>query len=362
MTHLPALDGVRGIGVLMVMCAHYYGLFGFASGSLGVDIFFVLSGFLITNLLLNEIEQTGSVRIGNFIARRALRLVPALVLAVLSFGLIDLIFQIRPMETTLNAMAGALVMYASNWIRAYNLFSMGEFGHTWSLAIEDQFYLVWPFALLVLTKASRPLAIATIVGAVVLVAANRYALLASGDVPIGYIEAATHTRMDALLVGAIPAFLMRYRINKTAIFYAACAGALAVLAVAVDPRDYLYKQPLVTVGVAAILMHLQANATSFFHQALSVNWLTYTGKISYGLYLYHYPIWFLTVHTFGGDIDPKTKQVICLFVLGPASFLVAWASYRFVEAPMLSLKRHFRAGASPTIKQPSTAQSSAVAS
>jgi len=342
MPHNPALDGLRGAGALLVMCAHYYGLFGLYSGMLGVNIFFVLSGFLITSLLMKEIEDTGTIRIGNFIVRRILRLVPALVAMVMIYGIFDLVIGIRPPDLVIKAMLTSLAMYASNWVRALDLWNMVEFGHTWSLAIEDQFYLVWPLVLLFLARAGRITAIIVVLIGVVALQSNRYAALISGNVPIGYIDAATHYQMDALLIGAIPAFLVHYNINRTALLYAAAAACAVLTAIAIDPRNYMFKQPAVVMSVSIILLHLRLNKDSFIHRALSVKWLTYSGKISYGLYLYHYPMWFLTVHNYGQDWDTRYKQIICLFILTPITFFMSWASYKYLEEPFLRLKKHFR--------------------
>src|SRR6266536_3033363 len=143
----PALDGVRGIAILAVFAVHTQHLFGWSllqGGNAGVDIFFVLSGFLITSLLLEEWGRTGSISLRNFYWRRALRLVPGLmVLLTAVYFTSDLLISSREAEQTRRAIPVAFV-YASDFALAFSNLRLGALQHTWSLAIEEHFYLVWP--------------------------------------------------------------------------------------------------------------------------------------------------------------------------------------------------------------------------
>jgi peptidoglycan/LPS O-acetylase OafA/YrhL len=347
MLHIKGLDGFRGVAALIVMCAHFNGLFGITSGTLGVDLFFVLSGFLITSLLLTEIEQTGTVALGAFYLRRLLRLLPALFITVIVFGAIDLTFGIWPREIILKSMAATVLQYPSNWIRALDLWNMFEFGHTWSLAIEEQFYLFWPVALLGLCFVrSRPAIIGALAVLIVGLQINRY-LAAVDGAPTVWVSAATHMRIDAIFIGCLAAFVSPYvKTNRLRqyLFPVAVAGTLLIVSVIIWRRAYYeWQQPLVVWSSAAILLHLAHGRETALHRALSVRWLTYTGRISYGLYLYHYPIWLLTVQKFGSALATDTKQLIGFFLLAPLSYAMAAASYRYVEAPALRLKSRFRA-------------------
>lgn len=358
MRHNPSLDGVRGSAVLIVLCAHYYGVLGIANGYLGVDVFFVLSGFLITSLLLRELETHSHLSFINFYVRRTLRLLPALAIAVLLFGAIDLIFGIcLPRMTVLKSMAAAILMYPSNWVRALQLWNMKEFAHTWSLAIEEQFYFIWPITLLVLVRLFRNYSavfLAVIVAAVA-VELNRLTIVDDAS-NTEWIGAASQTRLQPILAGALAAIAIVYCESITARRALAIVAPFAIVMVIAlllffSYNYLLWKQQAVSIAVALIILHLSIAKDSWVHRMLSVSWLTYTGRISYGLYLYHYPIWFLTIHTFGDRLPWNEKQALCVLVLAPMSYLMAWASYKYAEAPLLRMKDRFRA-ADKDVAQP----------
>ena len=161
--HVPALDGVRGLGVLAVMGFHAV-LPGFAGGDSGVDVFFVLSGFLITSLLLDEQHRSGRIGLAGFYMRRALRLYPALIVTIV--GAIALawaripIFDAsrRGLDATLEAVPYTL-FYTMNIPRAAGWTGGGMLGHAWSLAIEEQFYLLWPPVVIALTRGRERVAL-----------------------------------------------------------------------------------------------------------------------------------------------------------------------------------------------------------
>src|SRR5438874_2564773 len=142
----PALDGLRAVAVLAVFGFHATSS-GVPGGYVGVDLFFVLSGFLITSLLLEERVRTGRVRLSWFYARRFLRLAPALVALLLCYVLCYGLWKGDRWPTALKS-AGLAAVYLSNWARSLGVNDMGWVGHTWSLSVEEQFYLLWPPLLL----------------------------------------------------------------------------------------------------------------------------------------------------------------------------------------------------------------------
>ena len=144
--YVPALDGVRAIAIAAVTGLHFFGLSG---GNYGVDLFFVLSGFLITTLLLEQHEKTGSIELSDFYLRRARRLLPALVTLLLAVAIVGS-FAYRPSRLAEILAAGGF--YAANVVRAAapGVLSAGPLSHLWSLAMEEQFYLLWPIALVTL--------------------------------------------------------------------------------------------------------------------------------------------------------------------------------------------------------------------
>src|SRR5262245_43689955 len=147
-SRVPELDGIRGIAVLMVVGFHLAGIY---SGFLGVDIFFVLSGFLITSILLREYHELGTIRLRAFYFRRALRLLPALAVFLAAYGGICLM-RGRPADNTLSAIASVQFYYV-NWLEAFgSSVDLDMLTHTWSLSVEEHFYFVWPLALIVLLR------------------------------------------------------------------------------------------------------------------------------------------------------------------------------------------------------------------
>src|SRR5437764_8189485 len=141
LTYRPALDGLRGVAIIGVF-AHHARVPFLAGGFIGVDVFFVLSGFLITALLLQEAEETRRISLRAFYIRRALRLLPALAVLLGALLLVPRAFGMMRTDAALVSTVSAL--YASNWVRAFGVLDLEVVSHTWSLSIEEQFYLLWP--------------------------------------------------------------------------------------------------------------------------------------------------------------------------------------------------------------------------
>jgi peptidoglycan/LPS O-acetylase OafA/YrhL len=300
MHYRPALDGLRALAVLLVM-ANHAAVPGFAhwAGQTGVTIFFVISGYLITGLLVARRE-----RLVDFWRRRALRLLPALALVLIVVTPIS----IARADTHAWTDAVAGVLYIGNWLRATGG-TLGNLGHLWSLAIEEQFYLIWPLVLI----AARP-RVGWLIAAAVAVAVGR--LFVTPDMAIF----GTFGRADALLAGGALA-LAGWRFPR----WAVPAGLALLLAVfALQPDDAaMARYGLTLASLAGILLvgsladASPARFSPFSHRAPRA-----IGRVSYGLYLWDYPL---------------------VLFLGPvlgslASFGAAALSYRFVELPFLRLK------------------------
>ncbi len=190
----PSLDGMRAVAVTCVVAFH--ATHWLPGGWAGVDVFFVLSGFLITSLLAQEIEASGSIDLGSFYLRRALRLVPALTVMLLASLAVAVLLPSRTLEDV--RAIGLAGTYLMNWNRAFALFPQAWLGHTWSLAMEEQFYLLWP-AILLLIRARRPV---TLISAlVVLVTVWRLVLVLSGA-PAERTYNGFDTHADGLLIGS----------------------------------------------------------------------------------------------------------------------------------------------------------------
>jgi peptidoglycan/LPS O-acetylase OafA/YrhL len=350
-TYQPALDGLRALAVLGVLLYHA-GVSWAPGGFLGVDAFFVLSGFLITSLLVDEWRTRGRIDLRRFWARRARRLLPALVLVVVAVGAYA-VFVARPneLERIRGDTFGSL-LYVANWRQLFEssyfakLATPSPLRHTWSLGIEEQWYLVWPLALVLMVRvtAGRRWAV---IGITVALAFGSAVLMAelfdAGDPSRVYYG--TDTRAQALLLGAVLAFLVtrprrrrRRQATATASLIALeCAGILALVYLGwlwthvADTTTWLYTGGFLVEGlaVAALIAAATRQYSPILRPLLSLPPLCAIGRISYGVYLWHWPVYvYLTPARTGLDDVPL------LVIRLAATFTFAVASYRLVEQPI----------------------------
>ncbi len=339
----PCLDGLRGVSILAVMSLHARMFVGRAA-FIGVVTFFVLSGFLITCLLIEEWDRRGTLSLKRFYLRRVLRLLPALTVMLVTFVVYQWVSGPRADAVTATKDALQALFYCRNWAMALApTFEPGLFGHTWSLSIEEQFYLLWPPALLLLLRraSGRRSILWWVLLAVFLSAFGRFAFAFIG-MTYTRIEFGTDTRCDALLLGCaagialclglIPAGRWMERLTA-GLGYASVLG-LIWLTVGV-PSGFESEVSLVyfLIPLLAVLVIMQAvRPQSLLGGVLSATWLVYIGKISYGLYLWHLPI-FLHVQA---RHWPKPKELAVEYALTAAAVL---ASYYLLERPILAVKQ-----------------------
>lgn len=363
----PALDGLRGFAVLAVMLRHFQ-YEGFNSdryillpgGGLGVDLFFVLSGFLITTLLLQEWATTRSISIPHFYMRRALRLLPAVVVFMVGFLIVTSFVETRTSLSdevstrVLITNVAAISTYSFNWFMAFSQDRIWGLGHLWSLSVEEQFYLVWPLLLLFLLRlrASPP----------AILGLSLAAFVASASLPFIWGNAGfdrfyfgADYRIHTLMVGCILAQLyvcgvLRPSVATNLLFKvavgvsAAClilfaAGwrnvyvALFSLLTGTD-RTFLFAggQTVIALAGGFVLAGALFSTRGIGHQMLTNRVIVYIGKRSYALYLWHYAIGYWL-----RDLD-AIPQILLSFAV---SFLAADLSHRLVEAPALRLKGRF---------------------
>jgi peptidoglycan/LPS O-acetylase OafA/YrhL len=348
--YLPGLDGLRALAVLAVI-AYHLNLSWAPGGLLGVGVFFTLSGYLITDLLLGQQEATGGLRLADFWLRRARRLLPALfVMLAVVVAWVTLLDR-----TQLPAIRGAVAAsagYVSNWwLIAQHSSYFAQFGpaspvgHLWSLAVEEQFYLIWPWLLWLGLRWGRgrggartKLAAATLLLA--MVSAVAMAVLYRPGYDPTRVYDGTDTRAFGVLIGAALAFVWPSRhlhedVTKSTRWVIEGAGAagLAVVAVLVwrtgEYSPFLYRGGMVLLsGATALIVAAAVSPAAKFGRVLGSQPLRWLGVRSYGIYLWHYPIIVLTTPAGGREsLARGTLQVA-------ASIGAAALSWRYVEEPV----------------------------
>jgi peptidoglycan/LPS O-acetylase OafA/YrhL len=345
---IPALDGLRGIAILSVMVFHFSCVFengasrldhwvvSLAShGSRGVDLFFVLSGFLITRILIRSRESTNCLQ--SFYMRRVLRIFPVYFLYV--FIVFGIMRQFDPMSMQ-HTRLWPYLAYISNWQKGTGL-ADPHLTHMWSLAVEEQFYLVWP--LLVLLCPPKRLMQASV--AICLFALG-LRIVATGQVAPQILFRMTPFRADALAGGAIIACIFESE-RKTELIkrFALPVAGLVFLATLVL-RGSAYAHALefsaIVVGCAALIFFAaQQNPSALRHPLL-----TAVGKYSYGMYVYHLLmgslIWSL-LKTFHNVVPLAALKWSYFPIASACVFAAAWLSYHYFEMPFLRLKERFAA-------------------
>jgi peptidoglycan/LPS O-acetylase OafA/YrhL len=316
-SRVPALDGLRGVAILLVLTYHCYT--HPSGGFYGVDLFFVLSGFLITSLLLAEYDRTGRVNLRAFYVRRARRLIPALLafLTVISVALFAA-NQLRELEGDL----AAALLYATNIVRAAGTSkSLPLIGHLWSLAQEEQFYFVWPAALLLVLRRWPTKLTTFLLATLVALVIYRAGLLAAGAAH-ERLYFAPDTHADPLVIGCLLAAVTRTR-RVIVPGWVAAAAAIGVAALAATQTPYsTWNLGAATTAaglLSAVLVAAALNERSIIARVLAFRPLVWLGLISYSLYIWQQLIFKMTGEN--GDLTL------------PISIVVATASYWFVEKP-----------------------------
>jgi peptidoglycan/LPS O-acetylase OafA/YrhL len=360
--HLAPLDGLRAIAVAAVMAFHT-GAGWAVGGFLGVDVFFVLSGFLITVLLVKEWQRRGTVSLRRFYARRALRLLPAVALLCAFLLIVGPVGTGAAARNALwKAVAGTL-FYFQNWQQAFHLIPILQLtDHTWSLAIEEQFYLVWPALLigamfLARRRGRHPLRAAL---ALALVLAAVSALLKivmwSGADSQARIYYGTDTRADSLLIGAALAiayaggWLERARRQLPMLAPVAMLIIIVTFGFAHDNSSRLYQDGGLTAFalVCGVLIGgLVLAPAGLLGRVLAVAPLVWLGRISYGLYLWHWPV-FRYLHEARLGLSWGPTQLVRIAV----TLAAATISYYLLERPMLRLRHRFDPPADPPAAKP----------
>ena len=375
--YIPGLDGLRALAVTAVIVYHADSRW-LGGGFLGVEVFFVISGYLITLLLIAERERTGTVTLSNFWMRRARRLLPALWMLLVLLAVYCAFFD-RPRLGMLRGDSIAGLLYGSNWFQVWSgssytsTFAFAPLRHLWSLAVEEQFYIVWPVVMYVLLRRLRRSTLPmlafwfTLVAAVIgVVSALTYrsgtvgtfaetpgqylTILGRHVLRTDFLYLGTFSRATGLLLGAAlavvwrPWALVRRGVrNGTAVYDTLGVAAIAALGwmcwtfrdvVRGDTEhayDLLYRGGLLLVGVASVvaIMAVTKPRSVLGRYVIGNPVFVYVGTRSYGLYLYHWTIFQIYRKTAGTPLQPEEFAALMLITLA-----VAEISYRWFEQPI----------------------------
>lgn len=347
--YFPALDGLRGIAILLVLFSHHFSFFPYtgAIGYYGVDLFFVLSGFLITDILLRTRNRGDYFK--SFYYRRALRIFPVYYLILLLF------FLGGPF---LDAVVTQYDYYRNHWpmlwfhlnnflIIFYPNDSSGRvFVHFWSLSLEEQFYLIWPFLVYWITPGRKMVAVIISVIAVTII--GRFIIWYQLEEGYVYWSAINNLRIDCLATGALLALLRFLYPGKFQTKFIAFVFAILLLHVVILTIKFLFVPAIphyLIIGITSfcgvagllIIYCIKPGSTgSFFANPV----LKFTGKISYGLYIYHFPVYVLGKNYLEPLFTPNrlTTTMIGL-ITACIAFGISTVSYYYFERRFLELKK-----------------------
>ncbi len=354
--YIPGLDGIRALAVLAVL-GYHFGVPHLDGGLLGVSVFFTLSGFLITGILLESWYVTGGLRLRSFYRHRARRLLPALGVLLLVVLLVTVLVDPTAFPQRLRE-AGSAAFYVSNWTTIAGGTSYFDYfagpqplEHLWSLAIEEQFYLVWPLVLLALLRLGRGRRVLAIRVTVALAAVSFLwmAVLATPGLDHTRVYEGTDTRAGELLVGAVLALVYssERRVRLRAWWQRLGLDLSGVLALAVIGflvfttsayRMSMYHGVLLVLALAsATLVGVVSTPGSWVGGLLGLQPLRWVGERSYGIYLWHMPVVYLTPQPVVGPFSVR----LAVFHVS-LTFLLAALSWSLVEDP---IRRHGFRGA-----------------
>ncbi|WP_324173536.1 acyltransferase family protein [Staphylococcus pseudintermedius] len=344
--YMPGLDGVRAVAVIAIIIYHLNPQW-LSGGFLGVDTFFVISGYLITSLLLTEYHNTGKIELMSFWLRRVKRLIPAVLFLVMGVIVLSLIFMPTEIQKV-RADSIAAIFFVSNWwyimqnVDYFEQFAVQPLKHLWSLAIEEQFYLVFPIVLLSLLSFIRRLKSIRIIFLILLVISMiAMMVLYVPNENVARVYFGTDTRIQTLLMGVLlalvwPPFQLKAKVNRqmrTMIDTAGVVG-LAILFICFkfvsETNSILYYGGFFLISTVTLLVIASSvHPSGYFAKFLGNKVFTFIGSRSYSLYLWHYPIIVLIHHQFvQGQIPPLVYVVEILLMVLMAEF-----SYKFIEQP-----------------------------
>jgi len=351
--YFPALDGLRGLAILFVVVYHNFGFINyFFFGWLGVDLFFVLSGFLITDILLKTFREKNYLK--NFFARRMLRIFPLYYLSLIIFLLLLPALQIGPDTTYYTKNQLWLWTYLQNWLFIFKPGSGSQsLHHLWSLAVEEQFYLLWPFVILLVRNPRWLLfiIILVLIGVITL----RLWVWNNQITNFSYFNLYTFSRIDGICIGCIVSLLrylnsqlLKKYVSGVILFFAAANFIFYFI-----NRNYQFNFPyLAIVGYTTfamlfgILVNEAVNGeTKIINFLFTIPLLKFFGKISYGFYIIHWPLYIILqpylLTWVSNHINGFPAQFTVSTLASLLAMLISWFSYNYFERYFLKIKHKF---------------------
>lgn len=329
---LKYLDGLRALAIAGVLGVHSIGAY-MPGGHLGVSVFFVLSGFLISTLLIHELDR-GKIHFRDFYVKRAARLLPGLIVVLVVSGLWSLT-QTGLLEVLVGT--GSALFYVTNFVAAiWGQENLAHFEWAWTLSLEEQFYFLWPIVLALLFRSRFAIGIVLSAG---IIASEVFRVLGSVESGTPSMFFAPHTRMSGLLVGALLALVVANRALRFSTwlsFVMSVTSGLIILsgfffASIGDRVTYVVWIPLVEIASAALIASLVFGKESWAHRLLSLRPLAFIGAISYGIYLWNIPVTeFVASQPLGSIVLSYPVRVATTIIL---TLTFAAVSYRFLERP-----------------------------
>lgn len=363
--YLPSLEGVRGYGFLLVFCGHYFPAEEIARpgsvrlklltalsslGIFAVPAFFVLSGYLIGGILYHTRNRQGYFRV--FYSRRIVRVFPVYYLTLLA---IATFYWMRHLP--INFRLWAHFLYIQNLLPGYtkNLTGPATMIHFWSLAVEEQFYLIWPLVVWRFRDRRKLIGISI----VLIVMCNVFRLAAPLSMSAIHLSFFTLTRVDAVLMGVLLSLTSESLICRRLMPFAKWATLCGIVTMALLGyfkgiswgNTYIGKEiwiPLANVTALAVIMAV-IEEKSFLNKICSLKWICWLGSLSYSLYIFHLIFHQFFFHDVTMQLNAYMQKPLAVLIAGALAFcttlVLSLLSYRFIEGPLMGLKKHLRYGA-----------------